>query len=282
MRKIKVQTINQAAATIVVSGDYTRIFQGKFYRNPDTEQTVPGYTTPVPAGYSFIRATTFEIIGNVRFAGRYTVYSPISSSDTPSSVFANGKTTIKLADVMPQILPGDPPTVTGDGYIVNCSTYLVSTFTGDIVIPPNVDIVKYPVEFIGRDFDGWGEIFLQNIANVACNFAAPNGPANPFIGQTWYDTDDAQVRVWQGSSWELLNKESLGITFRHVQSTASRVWTVNHMLNLKAPFIGICQFFVDEGNGPKMIFPSDVEYVNQNQMTVTFTNPEIGYVLVRS
>jgi hypothetical protein len=54
------------------------------------------------------------------------------------------------------------------------------------------------------------------------------------------------------------------------------------MLNLKAPFIGLSQFFVDEGDGPRMIFPSEVEYTNQNQMKVTFTNPEIGYVLVRS
>ena len=281
MHKIKILQINPNAGTIDVDGDVSSVFQGKFYRNPTTEDVLPFYTTPAPGGYDLIKATTFDIIGNTKYAGRYTVYTPTGASDAASSVFSNSKTTIKVNEGIPSLSGGEAATLLTDGYITNMGTYLLDTGGTAIIVPPTVDITKFPVELMGRDSSGWGETFTQNFVNVARNFSGSSAPTNPFLGMSWYSTDDQQVRIWNGAGWDLLNRQSYGLTYRHTQSTASATWTVNHYLGFPAPYIGFCQFFVDRGNGPKIIIPMDVTFVNGNQLTVSFSNPEVGYVLVR-
>lgn len=285
MRKIKILNINATSGpipgSIEVATDFTQVFQGKFYRNPTTGETSPSYTSPAPSGFVLIKATTFDIVENTKYAGRYTVYSPANSTDTKSSVFTAGsnRTTISVNEVVPTI--GEDTSQLSAGYVTNISTYLLYTGTSTIVVPPTVNITSYPVEFVGRDTAGWGETFAQNFINIARNFASTTAPANPFVGQTWFDTDDNQMRVWSGNNWDLLNSASFGVTFRHTQGSAAVTWTINHGLGLPAPYIAFCQFYVDRGNGPQLIIPSDVKFVSANQMTVTFSNPEVGYVLVR-
>jgi hypothetical protein len=124
-------------------------------------------------------------------------------------------------------------------------------------------------------------VYAQNFINLARNFASSSQPINGFVGQTWYNPDDGQLRAFDGTNWDLVNRASFGVTARHTQGSPSTTWTVNHLLNLPAPYIAFCQFFVDRGNGPKIILPSDVNFVNGNRLTATFSNAEIGYVLVR-
>lgn len=283
MRKIKIVRVNATSGvpgSIEVAGDFSSIFQGKFYRNA-AGATLPFYTTPVPAGYSAIVATTFDIVDNTKYYGRYTVYTPVNGADATSSSYDGTKTTIRVNEVISDLLPNEAATLRTDGSITNISTYLLSTGTGSLVIPPGVDIADRPIEFIGRGTAGWGEAYAQNFINLARNFANSNAPTNPFVGQTWFDMDDAQLRVYDGTTWDLVNRKSYGTTARHTQGTPSTTWTVNHLLNLPAPYIAFVQFFVDRGDGPKVILPSDVTFVSANKLTATFTNPEIGYVLVR-
>lgn len=278
MRKIAIKKINATTpvspGSIEIDADFTKMFQGKFYRNPTTGEVLPHITDPVPSGFVLIKATTFDIIDNPKYAGRYTVYTPVDATSQPSS-FSSNRTRINVNE---PISSGDEnPT----GYITNVSTYLLYTGFDIIVVPPEVTITSYPIDFMGRDSAGWGESFAQNFTSLVTNFANVNAPTNPFIGQTWYNTDDKQMHVWQGSSWEILNKGSFGTTYRHTQGTAAKVWTINHGLGLPAPHIAFCQFYVDRGNGPQVIVPSNVRFIGPNQMEVTFTNTEIGYVLVR-
>ena len=284
MRKIKILNINpstSAPGSIEVTGDFTSIFQGRFYRDPITESTQPAYTDPAPVGSVLIAATTFDIIENTKYAGRYTVYTPVDNVDELSSIYVSPKTTIRVNEVVPVLGSGDASTLASDGYLINISTYLINLGVGNLVIPPGVDITTYPIEFLGRTMFGWGEVYNQNFTNIARNFAQGTAPANPFVGQTWFDTDDGQLRAYDGASWDLVNRASFGVTARHTQSVAATTWTVNHGLGLTAPYIGFVQFFVDRGAGPKMIIPSDVTFVSANQLTVSFSNAEIGYVLVR-
>jgi hypothetical protein len=283
MRKIKILNINATVGgtpgSIEVATDFTPIFQGKFYRNPSTGEVTPSYTSPAPSGSILIKATTFEIVENSKYAGRYTVYTPASGTDRAASTFGSGKTTVNVNEIIPAI--GSDASLSSAGYITNISTYLLYTGTSTIVVPPAVDITSYPVEFMGRDSAGWGEAFAQNFLNIARNFANSTAPSNPFVGMTWLNTDDGQMRVWNGTSWALLNQATVGATYKHSQTTAAATWVVNHNLNLASPFIGFVQFFVDRGAGPKMIIPSDVTFNSKDQLTVTFSNQEIGYVLVR-
>ncbi|WP_407304125.1 hypothetical protein [Acinetobacter sp.] len=281
MRKFKILKINPTTGTIEVSGNVVNAFQGKFYRQPETGDVAPFYTSPVPTGLVLIKATTFDIVGNAKYTGRYTVYTPTGSGDIASSSFANSRTTIKVNENIPSLEANEASTLSTDGFITNLSTYLIDTGSTPIVVPPAVEITKYPVDFTGRDSSGWGETFLQNVVDVARNFSASAAPANPFLGMTWYNVDDQQLRVWNGSAWELINRQSYGTTYRHTQTAPAKTWTVNHGLNFPSPYIGFCQFFVDRGNGPKIIIPSDVTFDNANRLTVNFSNNEIGYVLVR-
>lgn len=285
MRKIKIlnvkASVDESPSFIEVANDYTQVFQGKFYRNPLTGEVLPFYTSPAPVGYTAIKATSFDIVDNTKYAGRYTVYTPAGVSDEASSVFASGNTRIYVNEIVSGLAGGEATSLLSDGSITNISTYLLYTGTGTIVIPPAVNITTYPIEFMGRDSTGWGEAFTQNFLNLARNFANPTAPSNPFVGQTWFDTDDNQMRVWNGSVWDLVNKASFGVTFRFTQGSPATVWTINHGLGLQAPYIAFCQLFVDRGDGPQIIIPSNVEFLTANQMRVTFSNPEIGYALVR-
>jgi hypothetical protein len=59
-------------------------------------------------------------------------------------------------------------------------------------------------------------------------------------------------------------------------------WTITHGLNAVAPFVVMCQFFVDVGAGVhKPILPSDVTFTNGNTLTATFSSAYNGYALVR-
>lgn len=283
MRKIKILKINptNTSGTIEVGDDFTALFQGKFFRNPDTEEVKPSYTTPVPANSVLVKATSFDIIGNAKYSGRYTVYTSVSEVDAKPSVYVEPKTTIKVNELIPALSAEDSPTLASAGYITNISTYLLDVGDTKIVVPPAVTLSKYPVEFVGRDTSGWGEVFNQNFADLARNFAQDEAPENPFIGQMWFDTNDKQMRVFSEGGWDLLNKASFGTTYRHTQGAAASTWVINHFLGLPPPYIGFVQFFVDRGEGPKMIIPSNIVFDNPNRLTVTFSNPEIGYVLVR-
>lgn len=285
MRKLKILEINASTAetpgSIKVASDYSGIFKGRFYRD-DAGAVQPAYTTPAPAGYTLIAATTFDIIGNAKYDGRYTVYTPVSDVDeTPSSEFTDGETTIFVAEAVPALGAEDPPALESDGHVTNISTYLLYTGTTTIVVPPGVNLTNYPIEFMGRGSSGWGEAYAQNYVNLARNFAHGLPPANPFVGQLWFDTDDNQVRAFDGVGWDVVNRASFGTTFRHTQGTPSTTWTVNHLLGLQAPYICFAQFFIDVDGEPQLILPANVTFNSANQLTATFTDPQVGYVLVR-
>lgn len=282
MRKIKILTVNPSTGvpgSIEIAGDYTPIFQGRFYRDSAGTE-LPAYTEPAPVGYSLIQSTTFDIIENTKYAGRYTVYTPVSEPDLDSSIFAAGNTSINVNEVIPALTGTDAPSLASDGYITNISTYLLDIGTSEIVVPPSVTLSTYPIELMGRNTTGWGEGFAQNFINLARNFASGTSPANPFVGQTWYNTDDGQLRSWNGADWVTTNQASFGSTFRHTQGIASSIWTVNHLLGLQAPFIALTQCFV--GLDTKPVSPADITFVSANQLTITFSTPQQGYVLVRS
>jgi hypothetical protein len=284
MRKIKIVSVVPTSGVpgyITVASDFTSIFNGRFYRD-SAGNTLPAYTTPAPANYTLIVATTFDIIENTKYAGRYTVYTPVNNADLPSNSFNGTITQINVNEVIPELGASDAASLASDGYLTNISTYLIGIGNSNVVVPPGVVIEDYPITFFGRNTTGWGEGYAQNQTDTVRNFSGASAPTNPFIGQTWFNPTSDDLSVWNGSSWVVPSLSTIGTTYRFTQSSPATTWTVNHMLNLPAPYIGFCQFFVDRGAGPKLIMPLDVTFNSSNQLTVSFTNPEIGYVLVRS
>lgn len=55
--------------------------------------------------------------------------------------------------------------------------------------------------FIGRRRIDYGQAQNQNFLNLLENFASGTQPANPIIGQLWYDSTQGYIKVYDGSSF---------------------------------------------------------------------------------
>jgi len=265
-----------------LSGDWTPVFQGEFYRD-SAGNTQPRYSSPTPpSGYSLIVATQFDVVENSRYAGRYTVYTTPTMGGLASSTFSAGQTTIRVNETIGA--PNVPADLTS-GYITNVSTYyLVQPTAAAIIVPPGVELSDKPISFSGRFVSGWGEVNAQNHLSKVSNFAGPTSPTSPFTGMTWFDTSTGLMKVWDSSSWVVINSSYFAPanSYRHTQAGALATWTVTHNLGAAAPFIVHHTFFVDTGGAVyKPIIPSDVTYVSANQLTVTFSSAYSGFALVR-
>lgn len=57
------------------------------------------------------------------------------------------------------------------------------------------------IPFVGRGYKSWGTPIQQNILWLLQNFAGASEPSNPITGQIWYDTENAVLKMYNGSSW---------------------------------------------------------------------------------
>lgn len=297
MRRLDILNITPSSnpavpSTIQVGLDYTAIFHGKEWIDTNGLRS-PYYTydndsgtgtPPPPTGTTLLVATTFDIVENAKYNGRYTVYTkPNSGGFSPSEYDSGlGRTTIRVNEAMPA---GAGAELT-DGYVTHISTYLL-TITGEsnLVVLEQTDKSDRPIEVVGRLSTGWGEVVMQNMLRQAQSFAGTVAPTNPFQGQLWFDTLNGLLKIkptaLNNNDWTVVNASFFGTSYRHTQSVSALTWTVNHNLGLTAPYHASCDFFVDTVNGVKPILPTDVTFVNGNQLTVTFSNAETGYVVVR-
>lgn len=287
MREFKISQINPSSSfpmSVVVEGDLTSFALGSYYRDSVTGAILPPYTTPAPSGnYVLISTTSFEIVGNPIYSGKYTVYSPVSNTDRPPSIYNAGKTTINTNETVPDTTPSDPPNAKTAGYVRNFSTYVISISPDrNLIIPPmtqNTDSTS--LDFLGRGIVGWGEPFAQNFMDLMQTFAGNTPPASPVPGQQFFSLSEQRHKIFNGQTWEIPNLKVFGVTYRHTQSTASDTWTVNHGLELSAPYIGFWSAFVNRDGKVRPITPSSVEFINADRCVVKFTKPETGYFLIR-
>lgn len=66
----------------------------------------------------------------------------------------------------------------------------------------------------GKNFANWGTAINENMIHLMEHFADQSPPANPLIGQLWFDTVNKEMKVWQPNNqgvlaWMLLNALSL-------------------------------------------------------------------------
>jgi len=238
------------------------------------------FNTPYATKVTFtVTATIDPITGNqslLSVRGRFTadnaVYDPLADetyvSLTPSSMLIG------------------PSGVLGDGVyspgpddiirIVDISTYDLGTF----LVYPNTLIEDHGLTFVGKGVLNWGEAYSRNFKSLATNFASAISPNNPLEGQLWFDTTFKQLKIWDGTEWDLVYTVE-DTSFPYHTFSASATWVVNHGLGLPAPHIATVSCFVDDGGTTKQILPKEITFDTQDQLTVTFTQPRSGYVIVR-
>jgi hypothetical protein len=282
-------------AELRVALDYSQLFHGREWisaagaRSPwwTYDRDTGTATPPPPAGTTELIATTFDLVDNARYSGRYTVFTRAAPADPVPSSFDGVNTVIRVAQAVAAPGVSDPPDVLTTGSVTNISTYLISV-SGEsaLLLLEGRALENRGVRLYGRLTQGWGEDFAQTLMSLAQCSAGPAAPPNPFQGQLWYQTTTSSMFVWTGAptnTWLVVAGGApppAATSYRHVQSVASTSWTVTHSLSLPAPFIAQVGVFVNTVDGLKPMLPADMTLVDANTLTLTFSNPETGYALV--
>lgn len=129
----------------------------------------------------------FQIRGSTGNDGVYTVVSASFSGDT---------TTITVVEVI--------PSATVDG-VVNGGVYRLgrsnATNPEIIVTPAEINTSSTPLDLVGFGTVSYGQSLLENDIHILENFANDTAPANPLVGQFWFNDQSNTMSYWTGASW---------------------------------------------------------------------------------
>lgn len=60
------------------------------------------------------------------------------------------------------------------------------------------------LQFVGKNFAGYGEIQNENFLYLLENFASGNSPSKPISGQLWYDTSTKKIKLYDKTIWRTI------------------------------------------------------------------------------
>lgn len=81
-------------------------------------------------------------------------------------------------------------------------TYRINRTDGELLvdlIDGVIDTATTDLTLIGKNYKGFGEVMNENFVRLLENFASTSQPANPMIGQLWYDKQDERLKIYNGS-----------------------------------------------------------------------------------
>lgn len=87
-------------------------------------------------------------------------------------------------------------------------SYTLNLTNGATLVPGGlsdgtIDTSHTPLVLIGKNYAGYGQFLNENFVKLLENFAYSSSPANPLVGQLWWDTTNNVMRVWTGSTWKI-------------------------------------------------------------------------------
>ena len=62
-----------------------------------------------------------------------------------------------------------------------------------------LDTTTTDITLIGKNYKGFGEFLNENFIKLMENFASTSQPANPMVGQLWYDKQDLRLKIYDGT-----------------------------------------------------------------------------------
>jgi hypothetical protein len=272
--------------TVELLGDFTSIFRSAYWF--DGINSVPFYSdTPVPPGpsYRLIPGTAFTIVNCSvsSLNGTYSVRPLANSSSPPSVVFSGTRTLVLVTETVP-VTVGSAIGFAVEAEATDTSFYRIAPFgSPEVIIPPTLEAPVGGFLMHGRYTRGWGETYAMNMTKIAQHSAGPTAPVNPLVGQTWFDTTSNFMKAWNGSAWILVGGAGASIQiYQHHQVVPATTWTIPHNFALAPPYLAHIDAYVDRSGSYKPIIPADVTFVNANTLEVTFSNPEVGYLIART
>ena len=85
-------------------------------------------------------------------------------------------------------------------YIVNKSNSSASP--SSYTIQDGVVNTQTDLSFIGKGYAGYGEGIAENFLHLLENFSNTASPSKPIIGQLWWDSTNAKLKVYNGTSFQ--------------------------------------------------------------------------------
>ena len=68
-----------------------------------------------------------------------------------------------------------------------------------------LDTTTTDITLIGKNYKGFGEFINENFIGLLENFASTSQPANPMVGQIWFDKQDNRLKVYDGETFRPAN-----------------------------------------------------------------------------
>lgn len=88
----------------------------------------------------------------------------------------------------------------------NNGTVLVNIANGD------VDDLATSLDLVGKNVNNYGELINNNFVRLLTNFSNATGPRSPQQGQLWFDSQNNNLKVYNGSAWSSLLNASVQAT----------------------------------------------------------------------
>jgi len=91
--------------------------------------------------------------------------------------------------------------------------YIINRYNGEALLTlqdGTVD-VSTSVQLVGRNYVGYGEIQNENFLFLMENFSNDFPPSRPLSGQTWFDSDDKMLNVFDGERWAPLGVATVSL-----------------------------------------------------------------------
>lgn len=91
--------------------------------------------------------------------------------------------------------------------------YIINKYDGEAILTLQDGTVDATtsVKLVGRNYVGYGEIQNENFLFLLENFANEAPPARPLAGQTWFDTVNNALSVYDGSRWTSLGTATISL-----------------------------------------------------------------------
>ena len=64
-----------------------------------------------------------------------------------------------------------------------------------------IDTESTDITLVGKNYKGFGEFINENFIKMVENFAGTGTPGKPLVGQLWYDTGEARLKLYDGTTF---------------------------------------------------------------------------------
>jgi hypothetical protein len=85
-------------------------------------------------------------------------------------------------------------------------SYIINKTDGSVlveVVDGTINQTATDITLIGKNSSSYGEFINENLVHILENFADSISPANPIIGQIWYDIGEGRLKVYDGSTFKV-------------------------------------------------------------------------------